>query len=92
MEGQRSSRKTQFRRLKKVGTTHRMSSSKADNLEDPPKQGRNEIRVSREETTIAEGACADMHVDMDIGIDSDDNVDDDYLVADKGVMRRFWKM
>lgn len=59
-----------------------MSSSKAASLEDPPKQGRNESRVSGEETTNAEGACADMHVDMDIGIDSGDNMDDDYVVAD----------
>ena len=82
LESQQSSRKTQFRRLKKVGTVHRMSSSKAASLQDPPKQGRNEIRVSGEETTNAEGACADMHVDMDIGIDSGDNMDDDYVVAD----------
>lgn len=82
LEGQQKSRKTQFRRLKKVGTAHKASSSKATSLEDAPKQGRNESRVSGEETTNAEGACADMHVDMDIGIDSGDNVDDDYVVAD----------
>ena len=67
-----------------MGTAHRVSSSKATSLEDAPKQVRNERRVSGEETTNAEGACADMHVDMDIGIDRDANVDDDYLVADKG--------
>ena len=67
-----------------MGTTHRVSSSKATSLEDAPKQVRNESRVSGEETTNAEGACADMHVGMDIGIDSDATVDDDYLVADKG--------
>ena len=84
LEGRQRSRKAQFRRFKKAGTAHRVSSSKATSLEDVPKQVRNESRVSGEETTNAEGACADMHVDMDIGIDSDDNVDDDYLVADKG--------
>ena len=81
-EGQQRSRKTQFRSLKKVGRAHRVSSSKAASLEDAPKQGRNESRVSGEETTNAEGSCADMHVDMDIGIDSGDNMDDDYVVAD----------
>ena len=75
-----------------MGTAHRVSCYNATSLEDAPKQVRNESRVSGEETTNVEGACADMHVDMDIGIDSDDNVDDDYLVADKVVMRRFWKM
>lgn len=82
MEGQQRLRKTQFRRLKKVGTAHRVSSSKATSLEDALKQGRNESRVSGEETTNDEGACADIHVDMDIGIDNADKEGNEVVLED----------
>lgn len=77
-----------MRRLKKVGTTQRVSSYKDASLgKNASKQGRNEIENSREaEVHNVENAAVVMEMDVDSG----DNVAE-YIVADKEGKKWFWK-
>lgn len=80
--GQKGSRTRSFKRLKKVGTRQRISSSESISLgEDDPKQGRNETKDSGEAMENFDSAAAGDDIGVDMDVDSGEN-DDEYVVAD----------
>ena len=83
MENKRRPRASpKFKRWKKVGTTQRVSSLETTNLEDAPKQGRNDDKVSGEDVHNVDTGVDATNVGDDMDVDSRENADC-FVVVDK---------